>query len=361
MSPVSVYRGKVTVIVPTYNRAYCLADTLQSLQRQTYPHWEALVIDDGSGDDTPALVARLQRDDGRIHYHRQRNQGVSSARNAGLRLADGDWIAFLDSDDSWHPWKLAAQIACLESLPESGMIWTDMDAVDATGTVISRRHLRKMYSAYSQMAARRMFQHQRPLAELAPDVAGLDEELAGAVVRWGDLFSAMVVGGIVHTSTVLLRKSRAQAVGFFDEQMRAGEDYNFHMKVGRAGPVALLDFPSIRYRIAGGQDQLTATPYRVEIAANALRTRLEAIGLDRSRISLTDVELRRILASANARVGEELFDAGEYARARPYLYRGGARLWRKRSFLLKALLTLLPAPLVRTALRLRKRALRSSA
>ncbi|HEV2441158.1 MAG TPA: glycosyltransferase family 2 protein [Steroidobacteraceae bacterium] len=355
MGPASAYRGKVSVIVPTYNRAYCLADTLQSLQRQTYPHWEALVIDDGSSDETLALVTRLRRDDVRIHYHQQRNQGVSSARNAGLRLADGDWIAFLDSDDSWQPWKLAAQLACLEGLPQVGMIWTDMDAVDATGAVISTRHLRKMYGAYSQLPAHRMFQHERPLAELAPDVAGPDAGLGGATVRWGDLFSAMVVGGIVHTSTVLLRKSRAEAVGFFDERMRAGEDYGFHMKVGRAGPVALLDFPSIHYRIAGGQDQLTATPYRVEIAANALRTRLEAIELDRARISLTDAELRRILASAHARVGEELFDAGEYARARPHLYRGVPRMWRKRSFVLKALLTLLPALLVRAALRLRNR------
>ena len=140
MNHASEYHGKVTVIIPTYNRAYCLAATLQSLQRQTYPHWEALVIDDGSTDDTAALITQLRRDDDRIRYHPQRNQGVSGARNAGLRLADGDWIAFLDSDDSWQSWKLAAQVACLESLPEAGMVWTDMDAVDETGE-IGRAHV----------------------------------------------------------------------------------------------------------------------------------------------------------------------------------------------------------------------------
>jgi glycosyltransferase involved in cell wall biosynthesis len=354
MNHPSEYHGKATVIIPTYNRAYCLPATLQSLQRQTYPHWEALVIDDGSTDDTAALVARLRLEDGRIHYHHQRNQGVSGARNTGLRLADGDWVAFLDSDDSWQPWKLAAQVACLESLPEVGMVWTDMDAVDETGAVISRRHLRKMYGAYSRFAGRSMFEHECPFAQLAPGLGGLDAGLASAVVRWGDMFSAMIVGGLVHTSTVLLRRSRAKSVGFFNEQMRTGEDYSFHLQVCRAGPVALLDVPAIHYRVAGGQDQLTATPYRVEIAKNALRTRLDAIERDRSRISFSDTELKRILAGAHAGVGEELFNAGEYALARPHLYHGLPRMWRKRSFVLRALLALLPAPLVRSVLRLRK-------
>lgn len=359
MNHPSEYHGKATVIIPTYNRAYCLPATLQSLQRQTYPHWEALVIDDGSTDDTAALVARLRLEDDRIHYHHQRNQGVSGARNTGLRIADGDWVAFLDSDDSWQPWKLAAQVACLQSLPEAGMVWTDMDAIDETGEVISQRHLRKMYGAYAQFAGRSMFQHERPFAQIAPDLVGSSEGLASAMVRWGDLFSAMIVGGLVHTSTVLLRRSRAKAVGFFNEQMRTGEDYSFHLQVCRAGPVALLDAPAIHYRVAGGRDQLTATPYRVEIAKNALKTRLDAIAGDRARISLSDAELRRILAGAHAGVGQELFNAGEYALARPHLYRGLPRMWRKRSFLLRALLSLLPGSLIRPVMRLRKEGIRS--
>src|SRR6185503_12940562 len=99
-----------SVVIPTYNRAYCLSATIGSLQAQTYPNWEALIIDDGSTDDTAELVRSLSAADPRVKYHPQKNAGVSAARNAGLRLVDGEWAAFLDSDDAWEPWKLTAQI-----------------------------------------------------------------------------------------------------------------------------------------------------------------------------------------------------------------------------------------------------------
>jgi GT2 family glycosyltransferase len=347
-------RGKVSVIVPTFNRAYCLRQTLNSLRRQTYGNWEALVIDDGSTDDTAALVAAIQREDGRVVYRHQRNGGVSSARNAGLRLADGEWIAFLDSDDAWLPWKLEVQIACLERLPEVGMIWTDMDGIDENGTVVSRRHLRRMYGAFARFERRALFQHEKRFLALAPGLAGLDQSLSSAMVRWGELYSAMIAGSLVHTSTALLRASLAVSVGFFNEQMRAGEDYEFHLRVCRAKPVALLDVPAIHYRIAGGSDQLTASKYRVEIARNALNTRVDALARDRARISLSRSEIRRIIAQANAWLGEELFDSGEYAAARPFLRRGIVQEWNRARVLARALLALLPAPMIRSALRMRR-------
>lgn len=346
--------GKVSVIVPTFNRAYCLSQTLSSVRRQTYAHWDVLVIDDGSTDDTASLVAAMRENDSRIRYHYQPNGGVSSARNAGLRLADGDWIAFLDSDDAWRPWKLEAQIGCLERLPEVGMIWTDMDAIDVSGAVVSRHHLRKMYSAFSSFEHRSMFEHERQLSELAPGLTGLEDGLSSAVVRWGDLYSAMIAGNLVHTSTALLRRSLAARVGFFDEQLRTGEDYEFHLRVCRGGPVALLDIPAIFYRVAGGTDQLTASKYRVEIARNALKARLDALALDRSRITLPRAEIRRIIARANAWLGEELFDVGEFALARAHLYRGVTQEWNRPRFLARALLALLPEPMIRSALRVRR-------
>jgi glycosyltransferase involved in cell wall biosynthesis len=347
--------GKVSIIVPTYNRAYCLPLTLQSLQRQTYVDWEALVIDDGSTDETAALMERLGKQDARIRYFWQANRGVSAARNTGLRLADGDWIGFLDSDDSWEPWKLSAQIACMEMMPEVGMIWTDMDAVDKGGSVVSRHHLRKMYGAYSRFPERPMFQHERMFAELAPNLAGLDERLASAVLRWGDLYSAMIVGSLVHTSTVLLRRSRAAIVGFFNEEMRSGEDYEFHLRTCREGAVGLLDVASIHYRLAGGEDQLTATKYRVEIAQNALTTRSEAIARDRARISLRPGELREIIASANVWVGDELFKIGDFVSARRHFFHGATQVCRKPKLLARAILTLLPGFVARALLRLYSR------
>jgi hypothetical protein len=167
----------------------------------------------------------------------------------------------------------------------------------------------------------------------------------------------MIVGNLVHTSTVLLRRERARAVGFFNERFRTGEDYDFHLRTCYGGPVALLDAPSIRYRIAGGADQLTANAYRVEIARNALATRLAAIDRDPRRISLPPRQLRQVVASAYAVVADELFDSGAITAARPYFLRSLPAIWRNPRMVARALVAALPTflapPVVRLARRLR--------
>lgn len=345
--------GKVSVVLPTYNRAYCLPLALRSLQQQSYTDWEVLVIDDGSTDDTPTLLARLCSEDPRIRYHRQVNGGVSAARNAGLRLAEGAFVGFLDSDDAWEPWKLAAQVACFKALPEVGMVWTDMVAVDDNGTVLHDRFLRRMYSAYRRYGTRKLFSHERALGELAPDIASQHPGLDAAQVQWGDVFSAMIFGSLVHTSTALLRRERARAVGFFNEEFRTGEDYEFHLRTCREGPVALLDAPGIRYRIAGGEDQLTSPRHVLDIARNGLLTREAAIAADRERINLSNAEINTVLSMANGWVARELFKVGAYAAARPYYFRSLRLRWRQPKAFLNATLTFLPPPAIRALLYLR--------
>jgi glycosyltransferase involved in cell wall biosynthesis len=343
---------RVSIVLPTFNRAYCLGETLRSIQSQTFTDWEVHVIDDGSTDGTSDVVHALREDDARIRYHYQRNGGVCSARNAGLRIAQGDLIAFLDSDDAWLPWKLAAQVACMERLPDIGMLWTDMIGVAADGTVVSRNHLRRFYSAYRRIGDDCIFQHARGFAELAPQLAGGDAALATAMVRWGDVYSSMITGNLVHTSTVLIRRERARAVGFFNEQFRTGEDYDFHLRTCYEGPVALLDAPAIRYRIAGGDDQLTATQYRVEIARNGLATRLAAIRRDPARIALPRHALRRVVAGAHAMVADELFETDALAAARPFFARSLPAIWRSPRMVAKAMVTSLPEYLARLVVRL---------
>lgn len=352
-TPVAAGAGAhISIVLPTYNRAYCLGETLGSIQSQTYTNWEVLVIDDGSTDGTADVVRALQKDDTRIKYHYQRNNGVCAARNAGLRLAQGQWIAFLDSDDAWLPWKLAAQVACMERLPDVGMIWTDMVGVNADGSVVSRHYLRKFYSAYRRIGDDRIFAHARAFAELAPELSRSDDALATAVVRWGDVYSSMIVGNLVHTSTVLIRRERARAVGLFDERYRTGEDYDFHLRTCYEGPVALLDAPAIRYRIAGGDDQLTATRYRAEIARNGLATRLAAIRRDPARISLPRRTLRAAVARAHSMLADELFESGELAAARPHFARSFPAIWRSPRMVAKALVAGLPTFLARPVMRL---------
>src|ERR1700683_1851908 len=107
----------VSVIVPTFNRAYCLADAVDSALAQTHGNVEIVIIDDGSTDDTSALVATRWGRNRRVKYFVQATQAAPAARNQGLARATGDFIALLDSDDRWKPWKLAVQIAAMTHCP----------------------------------------------------------------------------------------------------------------------------------------------------------------------------------------------------------------------------------------------------
>jgi glycosyltransferase involved in cell wall biosynthesis len=348
-------KRKVSVVIPTYNRAYCLPATIGSLQAQTYPHWEALIIDDGSSDGTAELVRAMSAADPRVRYFPQKNAGVSAARNAGLRIADGHWTAFLDSDDSWEPWKLAAQVAVFDQLPEVGMVWTDMNAYDSDGKLVSSNHLRKMYAAYDRIGTAKLFQGQQNLRDFAPAVAQSADVLSNAVVHWGELYSSMIFGNLVHTSTVMVAKQRLRKVGFFEESYKTGEDHDFHMRTCLEGPVALLDVPSIRYRVAGGADQLTSPKHRLEIAMNGLRIREAAIARNRERIELSDAQLATIMARANSWVADELFQQGDYERARPHFRRAGLLVRPNAAMLLKASISHLPQPIAGSIIALIKK------
>src|SRR5262245_58104056 len=150
----------VSIVVPTYNRAHSLQRTIDSALAQTYTALEEIVIDDGSKDATAELIRRSYAHDERVRYFYQDNRGVSAARNRGMSLARGTYIALLDSDDLWKPWKLQVQVACMERAPEVGMVWTDMEAVDPCGHVFSKRFLRTMYSAYQWFRNDQLFREE---------------------------------------------------------------------------------------------------------------------------------------------------------------------------------------------------------
>ncbi|GGG76657.1 glycosyl transferase [Parapedobacter pyrenivorans] len=116
----------ISVIIPVYNYGFCLKETICSLQGQTHTNWEALIIDDGSSDDTHAVAKMLAETDVRVKYCYQENRGVSSARNLGIEQAIGDYLLFLDGDDLITPNKLAEQAALMRTHETVDICYTDV-------------------------------------------------------------------------------------------------------------------------------------------------------------------------------------------------------------------------------------------
>ena len=123
---------KVTVVIPTFNRAHYLAEAIQSVLNQTVADYELIVVDDGSTDETSAVLAGFK--DPRLCVFRQEHRGISAAMNAGLRAARGEYIARLDSDDVWFADLLEQETAVLDSHPDVGVVYARAQAMSANGT-----------------------------------------------------------------------------------------------------------------------------------------------------------------------------------------------------------------------------------
>ena len=306
--------AEVCVVIPTHNRRFELAGAIDSVLGQSWPRCHALVVDDGSTDGTPQLMADRYGSNQRVRYVRQeQNRGAASARNLGLAHARGNYIAFLDSDDRWKSWKLELQVACLARLAGDGvgMIWCDMDAVDEQGLLVQERAMRSVFSAYHWFDQLELFPHEQPLTSLVPEVK---DPGTATIVHWGDAYSQFVLGNLCQTSSVLLTRQRLLLTGRFDERLICAEDHEFHLRCARAGPVALLDIPAVLYR-QDSSDRVDAGR-RLRGAENQLRTLLPVIEADRERIHIPEKMLRHRLAEAYAWAAEENLDHGSAARAR---------------------------------------------
>ncbi len=328
----------VSVIIPTFNRAYCVGKAIDSVRTQSHRNTEILILDDGSTDGTRDLIQLSYLSDRRVRYFFHENRGVTATRNRGIALARGEYIALLDSDDTWTPWKLELQLACMRHRPEVGMVWTDMEAIGAGGEVVSRSYLRTMYHAYRWFPREELFPQSFPLAEIAPGLAPFVEDRR---FYTGEIFSQMIMGNLVHTSTVLVKRDRLEKVGGFNEELRlSGEDYDFHLRTCREGPVGFIDLSTIRYQTAL-PDRLTHNAYRVHAATNCLRTVLPWIERGRSQINLPDRMLRLRLADMHGWLGDALLSAGEASQARVHLCKSlRHQFWQPRAWKALALASL---------------------
>jgi glycosyltransferase involved in cell wall biosynthesis len=199
---------KVSIVIPAYNALEYLPVALDSIYGQTFSDFEVLIIDDGSKDKTSEWAKKIN--DPRIRYVFQHNQGVSAARNTGIRLSQGEYIAFLDADDLWEPTKLEKQVRLLENHPEAGLAFTWTAIADERGV---------------------------PTGEIIPSAEGdtLQQLLE---------FNTVVCGG----SVPMLRRSCFDVIGGFDTSMKHLEDLDLYIRVARKFLFMGIPEPLVRYR-----------------------------------------------------------------------------------------------------------------
>lgn len=231
--------ASVSVIVPTFNRARWLGNAIRSALHQLHAGDELIVIDDGSTDDTPAVVAAFGE---RVTYLRGEHRGAGPARNLGLAHARGDLVAFLDDDDEWLPGKLARQRAFLEAHPDVLFCFSDFQVVAGDGEV---QH--------------RFLRHWRHDARSFRDMFGPPERIAGCDVHVGDLYVWQLTGLYVLANTLVVRRAAAGDALHFAEDLETYEDVECFIRLSRQGKAAYLDLETAQQtdRAAGRLSRLS--------------------------------------------------------------------------------------------------------
>lgn len=128
----------ISVIMPCYNMASYVSDSIKSVIAQTYPHWELLIVDDASSDETVNIIKSYAQADSRIKFAiKKQNSGISDTRNQCIQMAQGQFLAFLDADDIWHPEKLEKQLSFM--LAKSiGFTYSTYDWIDEDGKIMNK-------------------------------------------------------------------------------------------------------------------------------------------------------------------------------------------------------------------------------
>lgn len=204
-------RPTISAVIPTYNAAHLVVDAIDSALAQTVRPDEIIVVDDGSSDNTASV---LERYGDRIRYVVQENAGASAARNHGVRLAQSEYVAFLDADDVWHRRKLEFQVRVLEKRPDLGLIGC------------------------------RMFFW--PTTEFGPINEADAERLVP--LTWEQL----VIKNYIQTSTNIVRKSIVDALGGFDTNLKSAEDRDLWIRIAEVAPIAYLPVALVGVRVIEG-------------------------------------------------------------------------------------------------------------
>ncbi len=204
----------ISVIIPTYNRGYCISRAMDSILAQSHQPDEIIVVDDGSTDDSEALISTQYP---QVRYLKHNNRGVSAARNTGIRASNTEWIALLDSDDAWEPNKIELQMEALATDPDQRICHTN--------EIWIRNGVR----------VNPMNKHQK---------------------QGGWIFKTCLPLCCISPSSVMIHRDIFDTVGYFDENLPACEDYDLWLRITAKFSVLYLD-QCLTIKYGGHDDQLS--------------------------------------------------------------------------------------------------------
>ncbi|HEV8539750.1 MAG TPA: glycosyltransferase [Nitrospiraceae bacterium] len=265
----------VSLIIPTYNHARHLHEAIESALAQTHPRVEVIVVDDGSTDETPDILAKYH---GRVTSFTQTNRGLAAARNAGLRIATGDYVAFLDADDVLASNKLAEQAAVLKSDPRIG--WTYCDV-----------RMTNVVTGHDTVASERFHYRRRRLN--------------------GWLFAELVFANFIPAIAPMIRRSILEKAGGFDEALTALEDWDLWLRVSLVAEARYLPAVLATYRLQPegmSQDRTRMDANRFHVLEKAARAHQPAI-------AALGGSGRQLLADVQNWFGYQAYARGDWAEA----------------------------------------------
>jgi len=249
--------SRVSIIMPTYNRADTIMRALGSVRAQTFPDWELHLIDDGSTDESRRMLAAER--DPRIKLHLQDHRGVNEARNKGLAESTGDYVAFLDSDDEWLPHHLELCLGFFKEFPQeqvvSGEFWVDL------GNGAFEKHFRVSMGEWFLRLARqirstsldlapgetddylRFYESRKEVGQWANEI--LDRTPYREVFHYrGNLFPKWRWGFLMALQPTVMTREAMRAVGPFDTRYVIASDFGYLAKLCRQYPANMLSAPS---------------------------------------------------------------------------------------------------------------------
>jgi len=269
----------ISIVIPTYNRQDRLKEAIDSVLAQTYPHFELIVVDDGSEDNTSELVANYNAD---IVYIGQENKGPAAARNRGIQAARYNIVAFLDSDDRFAADKLQVQIAAMQG-KQSYLLSHTQETWYRHGRILNQKDRHKKNS--------------------------------------GNIFRQSLQFCAVGMSTVMMHKEIFERYGLFDEEFPCCEDYDLWLRVSAEQEFLLIDKP-LTLKDGGRGDQLSSI-YRIgmdKFRIKAIMKMLESGSLTDEQRELAVRELeRKCMIYGNGCIKHGRAGEGEYYLGLPYM------------------------------------------